>query len=529
MPNPTNLPLWRHRAFRIFYTSFYTLLIIALLGLILITPGDAIRQALFNKQIYNVFVIAGTYIVTAVTALLIFASRIYTTRSVLAAIPKSYVPIEEGDVKRRVRRMIGRGLSRSAVVALRSRPRMPEGLPEDNYMNGQLVNAATAESVVQSLSSKHDVGEDVGLRKHKRGKSWKIAEKLLHKRRKTVAASEAAALMPTEEPVWGPIAHPGWSSPLSPDLPHLHFTPVILELPNLLEAKVVATTGTSPEALLLMARGVNEGIREYLLRLRTLGVLAEDFDHRTFNRSYEMARYGGAPLTESAFRALMQSFASLLRAIQPLDPYIAAQELGLDPSVVAESMSLADENEVSGYDASSMTSATESQGSVGTARKLALERDMDRRSAPPSLQDFAQSRSSLDSFRTGRSQLSGSDSGASVANHASVTRNPMAANIAQHDFASYDNEIDRPAPVRKVTGGMLAGSRRSSGSLATSRLSSKVSRESLAQSLQSAGSVIRRPEAAPAPESVPQLLRRTSAENVTKPRAGFTSMAGYSR
>lgn len=113
-------------AFRIFYTTFYTLLLILLIALLLITPGDAIRQALNNSQLYNVFVIAGCYLLTVILAFLIYASRLYTTRSVLAAIPKTWIPIEKGDVGKSVRKMVVESLASSAIIAWNARPRIDE-------------------------------------------------------------------------------------------------------------------------------------------------------------------------------------------------------------------------------------------------------------------------------------------------------------------------------------------------------------------------------------------------------------------
>src|SRR5271155_5474790 len=98
--------------FSLFYTSFFTILNIVLFALILITPADAIHQALNNNQLYNVFVIAGCYLLTVVLAILIYGSRLYTNRSVLAAIPKAWIPVEKGDVNEKVRRMIMESLSR---------------------------------------------------------------------------------------------------------------------------------------------------------------------------------------------------------------------------------------------------------------------------------------------------------------------------------------------------------------------------------------------------------------------------------
>jgi len=285
--------------FRIFYNSFYTLLSIVLLALILITPSDAIRQALSNRQLYNVFVIAACYFVTALLALLIYASRIYTTRSVLAGIPKTFIPIEEGDVTAAVRAMIGDGLKRSALVAWNARPRVPGDL-----------NAAV------------DVGLACPLpEEQKEPKTRRIARKyhrLLSTARRQREGVEERALVPSDESVWGEIRHSGWSSPTSPDLANLHYTPVILELPHLIEAKAVSLSGPTQESLTLLPRPMQMGLREYVVYLLELGVLAREAPWKAFLEGYEYARFSCAPLTEPEFRRLMHLFADVLRGVRPL-------------------------------------------------------------------------------------------------------------------------------------------------------------------------------------------------------------------
>lgn len=285
--------------FRIFYNSFYTLLSVILLALILITPSDAIRQALSNRQLYNVFVIAACYFVTALLALLIYASRIYTTRSVLAAIPKTFIPIEHGDVPAAVRAMIGDGLKRSALVAWNARPRVP----------GDLTAAV-----------------DIGLAcplpdQPKEPKTRRIARKyhkLLSARRRHHEGVEERALVPSDESVWGDIRHSGWSSPTSPDLANLHYTPVIMELPHLIEAKAVSLSGPTQQSLTLLPRPMQMGLREYIVYLLELGVVAREAPWKPFLEGYEYARFSCKPLTEREFRRLMHLFADVLRGVRPL-------------------------------------------------------------------------------------------------------------------------------------------------------------------------------------------------------------------
>lgn len=114
--------------FHVFYSTSFTLLFLILACLILIPPGDAIAQAyLRNKQLFNVFVIAGTYLLTALLALLIYISRIYTFRRLLAEIPKEYVPMRKVDLPNRVHSAVTSGLSRSALITVRTRPNQALG------------------------------------------------------------------------------------------------------------------------------------------------------------------------------------------------------------------------------------------------------------------------------------------------------------------------------------------------------------------------------------------------------------------
>lgn len=277
--------------FRIFYTSFYVLLLIVLLGLLIITPADAIHQALQNNQLYNVFVIAGCYFITIVVAILIYASRLYTTRSVLTAIPKTWVPVEKGDVGKSVRRMIVQSLTRSALIAWSAQPRVPHDFP-------------TKEE--QSSESKKNLS-----------------------RRKKKQEDYQPVTLPDHHSVWGVISHEGWSSPTS-EIPNLQYTSVILELPHLVEAKAVSlapvdpsstTTPPMPDlaAVELLQRPVTLGLRDYITHLTQLGVLPPEEVVVHFINNYEAARFAGSPLSEEAFQNLMKLFADVLRIMLPLN------------------------------------------------------------------------------------------------------------------------------------------------------------------------------------------------------------------
>ena len=143
------------------------------------------------------------------------------------------------------------------------------------------------------------------------------------------------------EPVWGVISHPGWSSPSSPDLPNLHYEPVILELSHLIEAKAVSLAPSDPlssyepdlnlnqeeseapipdpVAVELLQRPASMGLRDYLSHLATFGMLDLEPLTSNFLTRYEHARYSGEELDEGEFRTLMGVFAEILRGMRPLD------------------------------------------------------------------------------------------------------------------------------------------------------------------------------------------------------------------
>jgi hypothetical protein len=283
--------------FRIFYNAFFTILNIILLALVLVIPSDAIRQALDNKQLYNVFVIAGSYFVTAVLAILIYLSRLYTTRQVLSGIPKTWIPIEEGDVSKSVRKMIEESLVKSAIIAWNARPRVPSDRS----------NKPPEPDTTKLLSTEPKTG------------SLALKYQKLMRKTKPVEKKAGMCILPRQIPVWGDISHPGWSSPTSPDLPNLHYKPVILELPHLIEAKAVSLSPPTSESLEILSRPASMGLRDYLQRLLELAVLDANTPYASFLNGYEVARFSTQPLSELQFRDLMRLFAEVLRGIVPFD------------------------------------------------------------------------------------------------------------------------------------------------------------------------------------------------------------------
>jgi hypothetical protein len=303
------------RIFRVFYSLTFTILYLILLFFIVITPADAIRQAIKTGQSYYAYVIAGCYFLTLFLVLMIYGSRLFHNRTVLAAIPKSWIPIGKGDVNRKVRLMIAESLSRSAIIAWHSRPRLPAPCPARNA---------------------EPLENDTGLEEET--KKDNIFERILHKTRTIVDRDDEKFHIPPHPPPWGTITHPGWSSPLAHTLPNLHYLTVILELPPLIEAKAVSlappdpsfSTSSAlppmpePRALDLLQRPVAMGLREYILYLASLGVIPQEEMElaMAFVARWEEARFAGRPRTEAEFGELMHLFAQVLRSMKQLESSI---------------------------------------------------------------------------------------------------------------------------------------------------------------------------------------------------------------
>ncbi|PGH34507.1 hypothetical protein GX50_02690 [[Emmonsia] crescens] len=280
------------RLFRVFYTTFFTVLAIVLFILTLLTPGDTIYQSFKSHRLGNVFIVSGVYVITLFLAILIYASRIFTNRSVLAGIPKPWIPVEKPDVPKSVRRLVVEGLSRSAIIAQQSRPRDRTG--EDNSRLDPSLTIPT-----------------------------------------------------TGTPPWGHISHPGWTAPDCPDMPNQEFEPVIKELPHLIEAKAVSLAPVDPRLPIvddqdpdqtgenqpipderiveILRRPRNMCLRDYVNHLTRLNLINPPDLSRSFIRLYECGRFADAPLTEPEFRSLLGMFAELLRGMSELDPEIIAE------------------------------------------------------------------------------------------------------------------------------------------------------------------------------------------------------------
>ena len=242
----------------------------------------------------------------------------------LAAVPRELNLYEKGKgngVPRRVRRLVREGLERSAWIAWVGRPKDIKGS--------------------RNKAKEGEVGGHRNIIAERPSSRPPTAEKQL-------SQVERSA---TDPPVWGTISHPGWSSPDSIDLPNIHLPPIILELPHLIEAKTVSLappslpttlfdqdpTGldigdqhpeiplqASPSSLAtsILQRPATMGLREYLSQLSSLGLINPPSLTATFLAQYEHARFSGSEISETEFRALMGTFAEILRGMKSLSPQL---------------------------------------------------------------------------------------------------------------------------------------------------------------------------------------------------------------
>ena len=289
----------RKNLFRVAYGSIYLILYIILLGLLLITPADAIERSLRNGQHYNVWLLIFAYVFTILVVVFIYFVRLYVNRTDLASIPKAWIPIEVGDVKKRVHSMITHGLDRSAAIAYEARPREMKQVPGREW-------------------TRPDPGE----------------------------AHDLQISRPLQDVIWRNIEHHGWASPNSPDLSNLNYSTVISELPNLIEAKALTLAPRSPslqgdedppmldaEAVALLQRTPGLSLRGYIDHLGSLGVLSMSETSVAFLQRYEHARFSTRTLSNAQFRELMHLFAEVLRSMEPLDLEAALRDASTTSSL----------------------------------------------------------------------------------------------------------------------------------------------------------------------------------------------------
>lgn len=290
--------------FRIFYSTTYTILYIVILCLLAITPASIIWTAVENHAYQYIFMIGGVYVLTALISIFIYSSRLYTNRTVLAGVGKAYIPVEDGEVGKSVRKMIVTQLERSAIVAWESKPR---------DLEGEILHAETQGLLPPDSRSIDHNDYLVG---------------------RIIAVDPA-------HPPWGRIDHPGWTSPSHRDdnkNPNVDCLNVVAELPNLIEARAVSlapadpmmtpTDGqemADPAVIELLRRPETMGMRDYLTQLSYLGLVNPPAVGQDFLRQYEKARFCGRPITQADFDTLMATFSELLSGMTDLAPEIVAQ------------------------------------------------------------------------------------------------------------------------------------------------------------------------------------------------------------
>ncbi|KAI1506655.1 sucrase/ferredoxin domain-containing protein [Biscogniauxia marginata] len=299
--------------FRVVYTSIYVFLCLVLAVLLLVVPGDFVRQVLVDHyRLINVIIIAIVYVLALLIVLFVYALRLYVTRTVLASIPKTWIPIDKGDITKEVWKMIATSLGRSAAIAWEARPKViaPETLPP----------------IVEEVSDEAKANDAPA-------KEGRKSLQLFRSKPPATVEDEMGIALPELRPVWGEIEHPGWGSPASPDLPNLQYSTVLSELPNLIEAKAVSQApadfkpGAVPptlnaDAVALLQRALNMSMRDYISHLISLHVLPSSQYVSEFLDTYERARFSTRPMSNAMFRRLTHLFAELLRNMQPLDTSI---------------------------------------------------------------------------------------------------------------------------------------------------------------------------------------------------------------
>jgi hypothetical protein len=287
--------------FQIWYSSVFLLIAFATWLATLVSPTDLVYSCIKIKNIPNGIAVGAIYVGTLVLAFFIWSSRIYTNRAVLKEIPRSYIPVDKGEVPRKVHKIIKKQWERSAIVAWDSRPRdVREELVEIGHEDNE---------------ERHGIG---GLL---RG----------HTKKRTVIAPDVA------QAAWGYISHPGWSSPANEALPNLEYYRVFVELPNLIEAKAVSLAPPDPVFLqngalesgiapipdarivALLQRPETQGLGEYLGRLGEFNLINPPGAADDFLAQYEMARFSTNALTEQQFQNLMAAFSTLLTGMEELN------------------------------------------------------------------------------------------------------------------------------------------------------------------------------------------------------------------
>lgn len=277
----------RELLFKVFYSSSFTAVFLLLIAVVGVAPADKLYESYRRRRVIDIIIVAAAWVLTALIAAFLYGTRLYTNRSILRDIPKTFLPIEREDLPgRNVHRLIQETFARSATVAYHAKPRSRRIEVE--------LDGAGERMLVLTKQIK------------------------LHHHRHSLTPDERVLL----EPRWGVVAHPGWQSPASTEMPNLEYARVADELIDLIEAKAVSmapsedgTMSPDPKALDVLARPEDLGMRSYLAQLADVGVLPDAELTDEFLASYEFSRFSGRPLLESEFQSMMRLFAELLRGM----------------------------------------------------------------------------------------------------------------------------------------------------------------------------------------------------------------------
>ena len=354
----------------------------------------------------------------------------------IAAIPKTWIPVEQGDVSKSVREMIVTALRRSAVVAWDAQPHAE-----------QTPSAVVSSPEARGPTARPAVAED---------EKPMEKDKLLEEPPK----GNQMVVMPPLDPSWADISHNGWASPTSPDLPNLEYHTVVSELPNLIEARAVSLASPDPEssadpplpdlrAVGVLQRPASMGLRDYITHLTSFSVVpaASSSLVATFLTTYEYARFAGRPLSETQFRKLMKEFAEILRIMQPLSPDVLAtlnhppesdiDDDGTSTPTASLSRSHSHSRSVASFSHSVITrniSPTDSEGTIHTApsrpRNGMASRELSTAPVSPARsrkRPSASKKSSYNSFAQSRAPYA--DAGSSGASTESLRSSPSQGSV----------------------------------------------------------------------------------------------------
>lgn len=337
----------RELLFKVFYSSSFTIVFLLLIAVVGVAPADKLYESYRRRRVIDIIIIAAAWILTGLIAAFLYGTRLYTNRSILRDIPKTFLPIEREDLPgRNVHRLIQETFARSATVAYHAKPR-------SRRIEVELDGAGERMLILTKQ-----------IKQHHHHHSLTPDERLLL------------------EPRWGNVAHPGWQSPASTEMPNLEYAGVADELIDLIEAKAVSmapnedgTASPDPRALDVLSRPEDLGMRSYLAQLAELGLLPDAELTDDFLSSYEFSRYSGRLLSENEFQGMMRLFAELLRTMTP-------PELDLLEFSDGEDIGEYDQTEVAATRARSVSGSGQSALSASSIVRTAPPRRLSEDSVP---------------------------------------------------------------------------------------------------------------------------------------------------